>query len=349
MRNHAAAVLCLFLYGMPGSAGEPQGKVAAPDIQDAVQRGLEFLTTEAITWKEARRCASCHHAPMMIWSLSEAKKQGYAVDDKALTEVITWVLAKDDPGKVFPNPPPKVGADNVKPVRQGPLTLALAFAATPVPERDDREGIARLIDPLLDDQAEDGSWSLPAGGRPPLVDTKETMTLWTLLALKMADVKQRSKDDHRGVWEKGLKWLAANSPGDSHQAAVLHLLLEQKQGKKREELRPQVDALLTRQNADGGWSQTKDMPSDAYATGQTLFAMGLLGMDAREKSVQTAQAFLLKTQQKEGSWPMVSRPTAKEGKGAKDTGPITYVGSAWGTIGLMRSAPRLIGGAKVIE
>ena len=34
---------------------------------------------------------------MTLWSLNEAKKQGYAVDEKALADLTAWVLAKDDP------------------------------------------------------------------------------------------------------------------------------------------------------------------------------------------------------------------------------------------------------------
>lgn len=35
-------------------------------------------------------------------------------------------------------------------------------------------------------------------------------------------------------------------------------------------LDPKVASLRAEQNADGGWSQTSEMGSDAYATGQAL-------------------------------------------------------------------------------
>src|SRR5262245_58082161 len=63
-----------------------------PDVRETVQKGLAFLAAEATDWKPARKCASCHHVPMGIWSLSEAKKRGYSVDEKAVAELTAWVI-----------------------------------------------------------------------------------------------------------------------------------------------------------------------------------------------------------------------------------------------------------------
>ena len=66
--------------------------------------------------------------------------------------------------------------------------------------------------------------------------------------------------------------------------------------------------LLAIQRADGGWSQTPDLKSDAYATGQTLFALvqagGLVPTDA---AYQKGIKFLLSTQHADGSWYVRSR------------------------------------------
>jgi hypothetical protein len=37
--------------------------------------------------------------------------------------------------------------------------------------------------------------------------------------------------------------------------------------------------ILRRQNPDSGWGQIKDAPSDAYATGQALYALSLAGVE----------------------------------------------------------------------
>jgi squalene cyclase len=110
-------------------------------------------------------------------------------------------------------------------------------------------------------------------------------------------------------------------------------------GKPPKDLVPQIDGLLGRQNADGGWGQDQDLPSDAYATGQALYFLNLAGVPADRAEVRRGVAFLVATQKDDGSWPMTSRahPGAKP---MTNPVPITYFGSAWATMGLMRSVPK---------
>src|SRR5262249_5984867 len=111
-------------------------------------------------------------------------------------------------------------------------------------------------------------------------------------------------------------------------------------GKPREESKPLLESLLRLQNTDGGWSQTAEMKSDAFATGLVLYVLAGRKEAATAAAVTRAQAFLVKTQQPDGSWPMVSRRSEPSGPGpASDLRPIKYVGTAWATIGLVRSAP----------
>src|SRR5262245_29664092 len=90
--------------------GTVSAEEASPDVKAAIAKGLEFLAKEGTAWKTERKCSSCHQIPMALWSLSEAKNLGYTVDDRAITELTQWVVAQDDPAKVFPKPPPKTEA-----------------------------------------------------------------------------------------------------------------------------------------------------------------------------------------------------------------------------------------------
>jgi len=95
---------------------------------------------------------------------------------------------------------------------------------------------------------------------------------------------------------------------------------------------------LGRQNKDGGWGQLRDLSSDAYATGQALYVLSLAGVRNDRPEVQRGIAFLVANQREDGSWPMRSRahPGAKP---FTNPVPITYFGSAWATLGLLRSVP----------
>jgi N-acyl-D-amino-acid deacylase len=64
--------------------------------------------------------------------------------------------------------------------------------------------------------------------------------------------------------------------------------------------------LAAEQKADGGWAQLDALSSDAYATGQALYALHIaerLTPDSLEKGVR----FLLYTQLTDGSWHVRSR------------------------------------------
>src|SRR5262249_3142497 len=86
----------------------PVGARAAdpgPDVQTVIDPGLASLARDNVAWKLKRKCAECHHAPFTIWALNEGKKRGYAVDEKALAELTSWVVDKDYLSRLFVKPP----------------------------------------------------------------------------------------------------------------------------------------------------------------------------------------------------------------------------------------------------
>src|SRR5437773_5316061 len=96
-----------------------------PDVKGTINRGLTFLAKDNLTWKEKRKCAECHHAPFTLWALNEGKKQGYAVDEKALAEMTSWVTIQDHLAELVvmpPKPEPSV-------INEAPLLLALGLEA----------------------------------------------------------------------------------------------------------------------------------------------------------------------------------------------------------------------------
>lgn len=100
-----------------------------------------------------------------------------------------------------------------------------------------------------------------------------------------------------------------------------------------------MGAFLRRQNKGGGWGQLKELPSDAYATGQALYVLSLAGVKNDRAEIRGGVAFLVASQKDDGSWPMNRRghPGVTPGP---FTVPIIYFGSAWATLGLMRSVPK---------
>jgi len=323
----ATAVLFALAARLPAADAVPA------DVQKAAERSLAFLAKDGLAWKENRKCASCHHVPMTLWSLNEARRSGYAVDEKALADLTAFSVAPDDRAKVFVQRPPQ--AKNF--MSQGALLMALGLQAGEIKDKATRERLDKAVSALMTDQTADGSWRL-GEGRPPIVAGPGVLTTLTLLALP-AQNGEKSKET-KAAREKALKWLANTKPEDDLQALALRVVLRQRLGKSGKELQPLAKQIASRQNADGGWSQAKEMASDAYATGQALYALTVAGTAASDAAIKKGQAFLVKTQRPDGSWPMTSRPMKPGDKGSKNLSPITHAGTAWGTIGLVRSAPK---------
>lgn len=128
------------------------------------------------------------------------------------------------------------------------------------------------------------------------------------------------------------------------QAIALRLLLDVRSGKPPEQLQPGIDRLLGMQNTDGGWRQLPEMPSDAYATGQTLWVLSFAGVQPDRPEIVRAISFLVANQRDDGSWPMPfrSHPGLEEPARVRKPIPITYFGSAWATLGLVRMVPPVL-------
>jgi N-acyl-D-amino-acid deacylase len=121
-----------------------------------------------------------------------------------------------------------------------------------------------------------------------------------------------------------------------------------------------IQKILASQRLDGGWSQTPEMPSDAYATGQTLYALtragvkpnpprprafgcsfmvmpegGFAAFSVDGEALGRATFFLQRAQSVDGSWPVTSRPAPPSNKPAGDLRPITHAATAWAVLGLL--------------
>ena len=301
------------------------------DIDAAIDRGLTFLAKDAMAWKAEHQCVSCHHAALVIWSMREARRSGRPVDDAVLDELTKWVAESGDGKTGLPRPASVPKALNAKAV-----WYALALGADPEPGSAARKGAKRLLTTVKSDQTDNGSWSSWPETRPPIFgNSDESMTALATLALMPAaaagDVSAKA------VRDKGVRWLDETKTDDDPQSIAIRLVLWRRMGRPSAECQPLVSRIKERQNADGGWSQASNMASDAWATGQALYALAHAGSKPSEPVIARAHAFLIKTQRSDGSWPMSSRPVKPGGAGSKSLIPIVGAGSAWAVLGLTRS------------
>jgi len=99
-------------------------------------------------------------------------------------------------------------------------------------------------------------------------------------------------------------------------------------------------ALVAMQRSDGGWSQLPSLESDAYATGQALYALNVAGgMPVTDPVYQRGIDYLLRTQAADGSWHVKSRsiwlqPYFESGFPYGQDQFISAAGTAWASMAL---------------
>lgn len=219
----------------------------------------------------------------------------------------------------------------------GPDTLSqlLLERAAWTQDKREEESYAAVRSLLLEWQEPDGSWHA-AGQLPSLKwagekEMHQATTMWSLLAVSAGKLKEETLVRSR---ERALASLKESTPEATLQTLALHLIIAHKFGEPAHR-GALLKELVGRQNADGGWSWVKENNgSDAFATGQALYALGLLGRDGNDPVVSRAWEFMLGTQDKDGSWQV---PQEAINTRRRSLNVYNYWGTAWATIGMLQT------------
>lgn len=327
MRNLIAVFSLLVIAEFAGA----DGTAPTDDVSVTIDRGLAFLVKDALAWKAKYNCASCHHASLVVWAMQEAMQHGRPVDEAILAELTKWIAESGNGKTSLPRPEGIPEAFNEKAVH-----FALALGANPEPDALSREGLARLLSTVKADQTENGSWLSWPETRPPIFGHSDRRAT-SLAALALLPAAATGDVAAKAAADRAEQFLSSSPDENDPQPIALRLVLCQRLGHSKKKLEPLVARILANQNDDGGWSQTDDMTSDAWATGQALYAIAHAGLRRDNCSIQRAHQFLADSQRDDGSWPMTSRPTKPGGEGSTSLVPITGAGAAWAVMGLVRT------------
>jgi squalene-hopene/tetraprenyl-beta-curcumene cyclase len=314
-------LLCVVAFATRLEAGEGNAPAASGpgETLEVAKRSLPFLKEKGAAWIEKRACTSCHQVPAMLWSLNSAARAGLDVDRKELAERTAWAVdwqhwSMSD--KVTTEKAHQGNAD----------TMVFLLLGRDKSADKDAEWVREFRGHVLKNQQPDGSWKpegqLPLGKRPAR-ETTEVSTMWTLLALNSygpdgVDPEARKRAE---------TFLAAAQPGKSTEWYVVKLLLQPDSVSLRADL-------LQQQHPDGGWGWLAADPSDAFGTGEALYALARSGLPATAEPLQRSVAFLKSTQQPDGSWAVPSTRASDKNKVIPTS---TYWGTAWAVTGLLES------------
>jgi N-acyl-D-amino-acid deacylase len=323
--------LCLFAF-KKGT----DNKAKAEAINNAVSRSLPLLESSSHAFlKNAAAmilCHSCHNQGLGLVTFSLAKEKGFAVNETILHEAIDSTYKQ---WKTYGNIQALMENDDpVAVIIVGDYDL---WALSANNYKSDKM-IDILSQNIMRRQTYNGSWFSP-GQRPPLEYYAFSVTALTVKniqtympAILRNEVKQRVA--------KAREWMMQTKPITNEEKAYQLLGLTWCNGDKKFIAR-RAKKLLAAQHADGGWSQLDSLPTDAYATGQSLYALNKCGrLKVTDAAYQKGLDFLLRTQEADGSWHVKTRsfpfvPYVNSGFPHGNDQFISAAGSNWATIALL--------------
>jgi hypothetical protein len=151
------------------------------------------------------------------------------------------------------------------------------------------------------------------------------------------------RDIHAGI-ERAIEWLRAASPV-TLQDRNFQLLGLAWGGDDRHALASLTGPILSQQHQDGGWAQRGEFRSDAYATGQTMYALMRAGdVPSDTDAIRRGVKYLLTTVRPDGSWYVRSRapkfqPYFESGFPYGPDQWISQMATGWATAALALATP----------
>lgn len=326
------------------------GPAKAGTVAEAVQRAVPPLAKTAeesvpTYLRHARKqdCVACHQQQLPLAAMSLAHSRHIATD-REVTRHQLELLIRD-----FSATHLKRGGAELNLLEMdyqttfhpepatfdGYVSLDLSLEHQPASEVTDS-----MVHQLATIQSSDGhwSWNLP---RPPIQASDITATASAVHTLQHFGIPARQRELHSRV-ERARTWLA-NAPAETNEERVHQLLGLAWAGEEARVLKKLAMELIRQQRPEGGWAQLAGLESDAYATGQSLYAlMEGAGMSADDPGVRRGIEYLRQTQLADGTWHVRTRshpfqPPMESGFPHGRDSWISSAGTSWAVMALAMS------------
>ncbi len=309
----------------PDSAeGAQVTRLASPPIAElrpAIERTVSLIEKSSAQFFAVSGCVSCHAQSMTDLAVAEARAKGLAIDEKAAEERFKMLKA------IYPPEPFYERFDAAGAQEQLAYPLAGLAALNHKPDRMTDAMAANIAAAQL----RNGSWHVGAAARPPAEDGDVFRTAVCIRGLQAYAPPGRAPEMQNRV-AKAREWLRSAKAVTTEDRAMQLLGLHWA-GADAHSLASLRKAILAEQQADGGWRQRANQPTDSYSTGESLYALAVGGGVAPTSAAyRRGVAFLLRTQRPDASWYVASRSPKIQ---AYFDGGFPYEGdqwiSSWGT------------------
>jgi ankyrin repeat protein len=293
----------------------------------AIERALPLLEKQSHNFIRIGGCNSCHAQDLVSAAAAVARDRGLPAP-REIPQL---------PQSMMPSPERLMDFSVV--AVAGVVWELFDFGMNQLPKTPYTDAVVRIITAT---QTPAGNWSTNEGRRPPM-----NAGDFQAAALAVYALRQYGPDSDKAgtdaVVAKAVKWLEDNKPQTTQDRAFQLLGLAWGNGAPAL-IKTGARALAALQRTDGGWNQLPDMPSDAYATGEALYALNATGnMSVSHAVYQKGIEYLLRTQAPDGSWHVETRsiwlqPYFESGFPYGRDQFISAAGSAWAVMALAPAA-----------
>jgi ankyrin repeat protein len=311
----------------------PASATVRPQIKPAAELAISLIEKSSWEFFAKSSCVSCHAQSMTDMAVAEARAKGLRVDEPAAAERIKMVRA------TYPAEPLLERMDPAGAEEQ--LAYPLAGFALSGYEPDWMTDA--MVANIVATQGANGSFHVGAAARPPGEEGDIFRTAMCIKAMKAYGPPGRAAELEARI-AKARQWLETARPATAEDRNM-QLLGIYWAGADSRRLSRFAKAIVAEQQPDGGWRQREGLASDAYGTGESLYALAASGaLSPNDKAYQKGVRFLLNTQHSDGSWFVASRSPRIQ---AYFDGGFPYAhdqwisewGTAWAAMALARAMP----------
>ena len=302
------------------------------DFKRAVEKSIALLQRTSANFLEAGGCVSCHAQNLTGMAVQAAHANGAKADMAFEAEQASMVASLRgglEQGLLqLQDPPPGV---------EGMEYSLLHMSAAGIPAGPSVDAIVFHVAAM---QRKEGDWPNYGSVRPPLEDGSFAHTAMGIRSLQLFFMPGRKAEFNNRI-ARAAAWLENASPRTTDDRVMQLLGIHWANGKVSEQ---RLKELVAIERSDGGWGQTPGLPSDAYATGQVLYALHELGIPPSDAPYRRGAGYLMRTQLEDGSWHVKTRaagfqPYFQSGFPHGHDQWISSAGTAWAAMALAYAIP----------
>jgi ankyrin repeat protein len=328
-----------------GATPETPRLVRRRAVDQAIQPAVARIQASMTTFIQKAGCVSCHHHGLGVMALTQAAQHRFSVDKGVLGEYFKEIgedgkadaavthAAAQDAQYVKMLPPVHLGDE----VYGGAYILGgLCSAGVP-----SNPGFGEGVTVMARLQLPDGRFNSIRRG---IMEHSDLMTTALTFGVLNAYWPADKKDELKAVAAKAKHWALSTEPLCAEDLAGRLLLLSEAGG-SAQEIQAATVRLRQAQRSDGGWGCRERQVSDSYTTGVSLYALRKgAGVARTDPQLKRAAAFLIRTQEDDGSWyePKLTPAYNNHFDASFPHGYdqfASFAGTCWATLGLLTMTP----------